>query len=199
MLNGIPKGTKQDLSLSSSYIKLREAQNSMYWSYVNLMICKVQNYHQKIDLTMAAGRSCSLEDWITRGAKIAITANGRNHWATISFKSFVTYFQVWWLAHWLLMFSRILVWALEFLMSKIVICLPQASQTQIFTLFYISYLLFLSSVVKVDCVHFNASFWNQFFSRLSIGSFSADSLLLRAGATKFKLFSSKPVRQNSNK
>ena len=100
MLNGIPKGTKQDLSLSSSYIKLREAQNSMYWSYVKLMICKVQNYHQKIGLTMAAGRSCSLEDWITRGAKIAITANGNNHWATISFKSFVTYFlRVWWLVH----------------------------------------------------------------------------------------------------
>ena len=151
---------------------------------------------------MAAGRSCSLEDWITRGAKIAITANGRNHWATISFKSFVTYLRLLWLAHWLLMFSRILVWALELSyiqngdMSS---SIPQASQNQIFTLYYISYLLFLSSVVKEDCVHFNASFWNQFFSRLSIGSFSATSLLLRAGATKFKLFSSKPVRQNSNK
>ena len=58
-----------------------------------------QNYHPYICLTKAAGRSWSLEHWITLGAKTAITTNVNKHLVTISFQGIVTFFRVWWLAH----------------------------------------------------------------------------------------------------
>ena len=74
------------------------------------------------------------------------------------------------------------------LISKIVIYLPQASQTQI--LHFVLYHLHksMSSVVKKDCVHFISSFCDKLLFRLSIGSFSVNTILLWASATKFKLF-----------
>ena len=81
------------LSFVNIFIKLQER----LWSWRAKKTFDTQNFHPYIALTMAAGRSWSLEDWITLGAKSAITAKVNNHLVTICSQGFITFFRVWWL------------------------------------------------------------------------------------------------------